>query len=253
MILSVQHVYAGYQEKNVLHDISFSVKSGENLSIVGPNGCGKTTLLRTIADIIPFQGDIQFDGESVQKMQRKEIARHVAVMSQMNEHYLSFSVWETVMMGRYIYRARSYLANPSTLDHQQVEQALKSVDMLKEKNREIATLSGGQLQRVLLAKVLAQDPSVILLDEPTNHIDLRYQIEMVEFLKQWSKGNQKSVIAVLHDINLAAQFADQMLVLDEGRIAAFDNTRTIIKSEFLNQVYKMDVTRYMKSSMSIWD
>ena len=130
---------------------------------------------------------------------------------------------------------------------------LKAVDLLSLKDKQISTLSGGQLQRVYLARTLAQEPSIILLDEPTNHLDLKNQAELVDFLKDWSKKERNTVIGVLHDLNLAIKLADNALLLNKGKTAAYGRAKDVISSEIINDVYGMDVAGYMIDSLKYWE
>lgn len=252
-MLTLNNVSAGYGGVDVLKNISLSVKEGENLCILGPNGCGKTTLVKAIAGLIPSKGVIQIDGKSIAKMKRHEIARKIAVMSQISSIYFSYTVFETVLLGRYLHMKGNALKEPSFNDKLYTAECLKAVGMYELRDRQITTLSGGQLQRVYLARTLAQEPSIILLDEPTNHLDLKNQAELIDYLKEWSRIDGHSVIGVLHDINLAMRLADNVLVLDNGKTAAFGKADEVITSSLLNKVYDMDVVGFMNDSLKMWE
>jgi len=252
-VLKIDNISAGYNGVDVIHDISFTVGAGENLSVIGPNGCGKTTLLRAIANILPHSGDVKLGGKPIRRMKHKEVAAKIAMLSQITGIYFSFSVYDTVMMGRYVHIRDRLLGLPSDEDKACVEQCLEAVDMLAEKDRMITQLSGGQLQRVFLARTLAQQPEIILLDEPTNHLDLKYQIELVEYLKKWAAEGSRAVIGVLHDINLALKLSDHLLVLKNGRVLAHGRTDEIVTDELLLQTYEVDVARYMRESLAMWE
>lgn len=252
-MLKVENVSAGYGDSKVLHNISFSVQAGENLSIIGPNGCGKTTLLRTIANIISYDGSITLNGESIKNIKRKTLARKLALMSQINGIYFDYTVHDTVMMGRYAYKKRNLLSDDSKVDIDVVDKALETLRISDIRNRDISTLSGGQLQRVFLAKILAQEPEIILLDEPTNHLDLTYQVELIDFLKAWSEKNHGSVIGVLHDVNHAIRLSEKALLINEGRIEAAGTTESVLNSKLLQKVYKIDVKKYMRESLKVWE
>lgn len=252
-MLTLNNVSAGYGGVDVLSNISLSVKQGENLSILGPNGCGKTTLIKAIAGLIPSKGNIQIDGKSITKMKRHEIASKIAVMSQISTIFFSYTVYETVLLGRYLHMKGNAFKEPSAFDKSCTIECLKAVGLYDLRHRQINTLSGGQLQRVYLARTLAQEPSIILLDEPTNHLDLKNQAELIDYLRDWSKVDGHTVIGVLHDINLAIRLADNVLVLKSGKTVAFGKAEEVINSKLLNDVYDMDVVEFMTDSLRRWE
>lgn len=251
-MLTLKNVFAGYNGINVLSDINLNVSEGENLCIIGPNGCGKTTLIKTIAGLIPHKGSIKIDGKNISTMKRIDVAKKIAVMSQISSIYFSYTVYETVLLGRYLHMKQAF-KEPSLKDKEYADKCLKAVDLISLKNKQINTLSGGQLQRVYLARTLAQEPSIILLDEPTNHLDLKNQAELIDFLKGWSKQEGHSVIGVLHDLNLALKLADNVLLLDNGKTAAYGKTEDVISSNIINDVYDMNITGYMIDSLKHWE
>ena len=252
-MLTLQNVFAGYGAGDVVKNISLNVKAGENLSIIGPNGCGKTTLLKAIANLLPFRGDIAFDGRSIRKMKHKEIALKIAMLSQISGIYFSYTVFDAVMMGRYLHIKDRLLGLPSDHDKKQVMDCLAAVGLSGEKDKEITKLSGGQLQRVFLARTLAQEPEIILLDEPTNHLDLKNQIELVEYLKHWAANGRRAVIGVMHDINLAMRLSDNLLIMKDGGIQAYGKVNQTVSGEILKKTYEIDVALYMRESLKIWE
>ena len=252
-MLELRNVSAGYGGEDIIKDISFCVKSGENLSIIGPNGCGKTTLLRVIANILHFKGDIELSGKPIRRMKHKDIALKIAMLGQISGVYFSYSVYDTVMMGRYLHIKDRLFGLPDSEDKDYVMQCLEAVNMLTEKDQEITKLSGGQLQRVFLARTLAQEPEIILLDEPTNHLDLKYQVELLEYLKKWTAKGNRAVVGVLHDINLALRFCDRLLIMKNGCIQAHGNTNEIINCNLLERTFGIDVAGYMRESLKIWE
>ncbi len=251
-MLKLENVYAGYDGSEVLKDISFKLKYGENLSIIGPNGCGKTTLIKAISGLIPSKGNILIDNKDISKMKRREVASKIGVMSQISSISFSYSVYETVLLGRYLHM-KGVFKGPSAYDKSCVEKCLKTVGLYNLKDKQITTLSGGQLQRVYLARTLAQEPNIILLDEPTNHLDLKYQAELIDYLKEWSRDEQHSVVGVLHDINLAMRLADNILVLEDGRVKSYGSVKKAVTHEILNSVYDMDVVGFMVDSLKKWE
>ena len=252
-MLHLKNVCAGYGNGDVLHDITFDLPLGQNLCILGPNGCGKSTLLRAISGLLDSRGELTLNGKPVAAMRRPEIASHMAMMSQMSTVYFSFSVYETVMMGRYQKLRRGLFASPSKEDKQCVEQYLQATGLEPLRERQISELSGGQLQRVFLARTLAQEPEIILLDEPTNHLDLKHQTELVAYLKNWSQEKGRTVIGVLHDINLSLMLSDQLLFLKNGAVAAMGSADAVLSREFLREIYDMDVVSYMLDSFTRWE
>ena len=252
-MLAIRNVSLGYGEDDVVRDVSFELENNKSLCIIGPNGCGKTTLLKAIAALLPFKGEIEIDGTSVQKMRPKDIAKKISLMNQTSAVYFSYSVFDTVMMGRYVHVHGGFLGTPSKQDVEYVMKCLSDVDLVKEKDQEITKLSGGQLQRVFLARTLAQEPEIILLDEPTNHLDLKYQIELIDYLREWSQTGGHSVVGVLHDINLAMRLSDNIMLMKDGEIAAIGNTDEVVTTELLDYVYDIDVVGHMKRSLQRWE
>jgi len=252
-MLKLSNVYVNYGDSEVVKNISFEMGSGDNLSVIGPNGCGKTTLLKAIANILKYRGDIEIDGRPVNRMKHKEIASKIAMMSQTSAIYFSYSVFETVMMGRYIHIKDGLLGLPSQDDTECVLKCLAAVNLLDEKDEDITKLSGGQLQRVFLARTIAQEPEIILLDEPTNHLDLKYQIELIEYLKEWARQSSRTVVGVLHDINLAMRLSDNLMIMKDGQTAAFGKAKDTVKSEILESVYGIDIVKYMRNTLKQWE
>jgi iron complex transport system ATP-binding protein len=252
-LLKLKEVSAGYNGLDVVRDVSFDIGAGETLSIIGPNGCGKTTLLKAIAGIIAHRGEIELGGSPARKMKHKEIAKKIAMLNQITGIYFSYSIFDTVMMGRYAHIKNRLLGLPSEGDKAYVMRCLEAVDLAGIKDNEITKLSGGQLQRVFLARTLAQEPGIILLDEPTNHLDLKYQIELVEYLRAWAAEENRVVIGVMHDINLALRLGGNLMVMKDGRLQAFGKTDEIVSGGLLEQTYDVDVAGYMRESLKIWE
>ena len=249
-MLEIKNLASGYGMGEVISEISLSIKAGEKLAIIGPNGCGKTTLLRAIAGILPYSGEILLHKRPLREMKQREAAASIAMLSQISGLYFSYSVYDTVMMGRYAHIKDRFLGMPAKRDHQQVRHSLESVGLWDERRREITELSGGQLQRVFLARTLAQEPEILLLDEPTNHLDLKYQAELVEHL---AKSQSYAVVGVFHDINLALQLRGKLMLMKNGKIRALGEAEEIISGGLLEEVYEMDVRRYMRRSLQIWE
>ncbi len=203
----------------IVESISITVGKGEFFALTGPNGSGKTTIIRLIMGVLPrHAGSILVGGTEVQTFKPRELAQKVAVMAQENEAGLDFTVKEIIEIGRYPYQKGMIFKERSQKDEAVIEKVMKQTNVSHFADKPFSSLSGGEKQRVLLAKALAQEPELLLLDEPTNHLDIRHTIELLHLLKELQRENQLTIIAVLHDLNLSSLFADRIGLLKEGRI-----------------------------------
>lgn len=250
-MLEVKELGCGYGNEIIVKNVSFTVNNGEILAITGPNGCGKTTLLRALCGIIPYiKGNALIDGGELRRMSRSEISSKAALLPQggAGGEYSDFTVRETVALGRYV-RTKGFGWNSS--DEKATEEYMKRTDTLSIAEKPITELSGGQLQRVLLARAFAQEPEMIFLDEPANHLDLKRQIELVGMLRDWAKSG-KSVIGVFHDLNLAASLADKIMVMNDGKTALIGAADEICRSGRLNEIYGFNIQEYMHNAFMRW-
>jgi len=250
-MLEVKNLFAGYNNKDVIFDINFETQRGESLCVLGPNGCGKSTLLKSIARIIEFRGSVSMNGDDISAVTRKELAKKIALLSQNAQVFFPYTVYETVSMGRYAY-SQGLFKNLSDEDKNIIEEISQKLDIWDIRERMIDELSGGTLQRVFLARALTQTPDLILLDEPANHLDLKHQIELLDYLKKWVKENNKSLIGVFHDLNLARHFADTAILMKSGKIAANGKIDDILNGEVLNNVYGINIHAFMRESFEKW-
>ena len=250
-MLEISNLYCSYGEADIIKNINLNIERGKNLCIVGPNGCGKSTLLKSIANIIDYKGSIKLDNKEINRFSRKELATKVALMSQITQIYFPYTIYETVSLGRYAH-SKSMFNTLSKEDKKIILDSIEKVGLLEEKDNLISELSGGQLQRVFLARTFAQDPEVILLDEPTNHLDLKYQIELLKHVSNWAKDNNKIVIGVLHDLNLVHYFSDEVCLLNDGKIISHGKSKEVFNSEKLQQVYEIDVKKFMLNVLEKW-
>lgn len=251
-MLELKNVSCGYDNVDVVHHITFEAKRGEILCIVGPNGCGKSTLLKAIGKIIEYKGNIILDSINIENLNRKELAKNIALMTQTNTIYFPYTVYETVSLGRYAY-LKGALSSLSREDRDIVIEAIKSVGILELKDKLISELSGGQLQRVYLARAFAQNPQVILLDEPTNHLDLKCQVEILEYLSLWAKKNNKIVIGVLHDLNLVNLFSEKIVMLSQGEVVSDGTPKEVFLEDDLEKVYNINVKSFMLKALKKWE
>lgn len=251
-LLTVKNLSAGYGEGDIIRSISLTIREGDRLVVLGPNGCGKTTLIRAVTGILPSKGLLLSEGDDIRRMKAHKLASRIAVLGQLESSYFPFTVFETVMMGRFHHMKSRLFSEPDARDEAVCEAVLRQVDLWALKDHSISSLSGGQLQRVFLARTFAQEPNIIFLDEPTNHLDLRYQTELIAYLKRWADEPGHAVCGVLHDLNLAADLADQVLLLSEGETVAQGSWQEVCTAERLQSVFDMDVAHYMRESLSRW-
>jgi iron complex transport system ATP-binding protein len=234
--LEVKRLESGYINNTVIKDISFAVKKSAFVGIIGPNGSGKTTLLKTLSHIIkPFMGNVFLEGQDIHCISTSSLAKSLAMVGQGLSSIFSFTVEEIVLMGRSPYIG--FLGHETKKDLEKANNALDRTNLLALKKQSIDELSAGELQRVSIARALAQEPKLLLLDEPTAHLDIGYQIEILDLVKSLQKTSGLTILCVLHDLNLASQYCDKLLLLDEGIIAGFDTPNNILKYDILEKTF----------------
>jgi iron complex transport system ATP-binding protein len=192
------------------------------------------------------------DGADTETLKRRDLAKKIALLGQASQFYFPYTVYDTVALGRYAH-GKGFMAAPQNRDRRIVNEKLEQLGLGDLRETRITELSGGQLQRVFLARTLAQDPAVILLDEPTNHLDLKYQVELLRYLGTWAAGEGGIVIAVLHDLNLARSFARRMILLDRGNISAAGPAAAVLDSAASGAAYGMDIPAFMRDSLKLWN
>ena len=233
------------QQTPILKDISLVFPTGSKTCILGPNGCGKTTLLKDIfADLVTEQAHGQ---------KRKELATKVAMMSQFTTVAFDYTVYETVLMGAYRQQAQRFLPIVSKQEKERVLYYLERTGLLPLKDKVVNQLSGGQQQRVFLAKLFVQDPEIILLDEPNNHLDIRYQQELIQQLNEWSAQEGKTLIGVFHDIRLALTLSEKIVFMKQGKVAAQGDFQTLASKEFLQTIFETDIVSYFQKQHKVWE
>ena len=236
-LLDVSNLSGGYGSKMVIKDVSFDVEKGQFLGIIGPNGSGKSTLLRLMSRALPPQkGKITFEDIDITKIQLKEFCRKVAFVPQDTLINFSFSVWEIVLMGRVPHLKR--LQFETKKDFEIAEKALLLTSSSELKERDINQLSAGERQRVIIAKALAQEPALLFLDEPTSHLDIGYQIQILDLLKTLNRNKGLTIIMVLHDLNLASEYCDKLILLNKGKIFKAGTPREVLTYQSIEAVYK---------------
>ena len=235
-MIEIKNLTYQVKDKKILDDINLLIKSKEKIALIGPNGSGKTTLLRHLyKDINVSEGRILLDNQSIGKMKRNSYSKKVAVVSQENyNNYNGFSSKDVVMMGRYPYKG--FFNDYDSDDKKIVEKCLMKVGMLHEKNREFSSLSGGEKQRVLIARAFSQESEIIILDEPINHLDIKYQIELMKLLKTIDK----TVIMSLHNIEIALNWCDKAILLNKGKLMDFGKPLDVITEKNIKNVFEVD-------------
>jgi iron complex transport system ATP-binding protein len=240
LAIKIHGVEFSYGAHNVLFGVNLEVAPGSFFGIIGPNAAGKSTLLKTIdATLKPTKGVVYFKGEDLTRLSRRDLARQMAVVPQETEVNFPFSVMEVVMMGRHPHLGR--FEQESEHDYEIVRSAMEKANCWHLKDRSILELSGGERQRVILARALAQEPSIILLDEPVAHLDLSAQLEVLTLLQEMNRKHGITVIAILHDLNLAAQFCEQLIMLHQGKIFAAGLPEKVLTAENIKAVYQTEV------------
>lgn len=247
-MIEVDKLYFSYGNKKILNNISFKIFENDRLCIIGPNGSGKTTLLKSLCNILDFQGSILIENKNIKDI---EVYKTVAFMSQISEIYFDYSVFDTVMLGRYSSFKDKIFSIPDKKDKEIVLECLEKLKIIRLKDKSINRLSGGELQKVFLARVFAQNPKIILMDEPANHLDLNSQIELINNLKEWASEDSRCIAAVMHDINNVFNFANKILLLNGGEILYFGDSDNF-NLELLNKIYNADVVEYMRNFLKKW-
>ena len=240
MGLKVKDVDAYYGSKKVLASIDFNAAHGEFLGIIGPNGSGKTTLLRTISRILrPRKGAILLDERAIEELNERDFACKFALVPQETAINFEFSALDIVLMGRNPHLRRWELE--SQKDIEIAKRCMELTNCWHLADRRITELSGGEKQLVLIARALAQEPEVLLLDEPTSHLDINYQIEIMELLKRLTRQEGLIVVAVIHDLNLAAHYCDRLVLLHRGRVASIGTPELVLNPDNIKNTFGVDV------------
>lgn len=268
VLLDIRDLSVSYREKRAVTALNLTIREGEWWMLTGPNGSGKTTIVNAVTRAVPASGQVLWRGEDFLRMPSRNAARHIGVLGQSHSVDVSFSVEEVVRMGRYAYKGGWLLqrlwrgrgegtAAPSGLsntnDREAVERALEAVGLADLRERSVLELSGGELQRVFLAQVFAQEPELLILDEPANHLDLVYQKQIFELISEWICTPGRAVLTVVHDLSLALAYGEKAVLLSDGRTVAAGAVRDVFTAENLRAVYGMDVHSWIRSMLGQWD
>ncbi len=239
-MLALANVSAGYGRRQVLQGVTWSVAPGEFVGLIGPNGCGKTTLLRVLSGVLPMTaGEVRVQGTPLREIDRRQLARTQACLLQDLSLDLAFTVREVVLMGRSPHLPR--FGSETSRDLQIGQQAMERADVSHLADRLITELSGGERQRTLIAMCLAQEPQILLLDEPTSHLDIGHQLSLLDLIARLNRETGVTIVAVFHDLNLAAEYCRRVLVLERGRVAALGTPEEVLTAETIQRVYGVAV------------
>lgn len=252
-LLQTKDLCVGYKDHDVIESVNLSFESGKIYSIIGPNGCGKTTLMRAISrNIKPKSGKVLLHGENIFRMNTKRVARHIAMLSQDYTTTSDVTVQALVQYGRFAHR--EWWQGQNDLDNDTVQWALERTGMTEYANRKINALSGGERQRAWIAMSIAQKPEILLLDEPTTYLDISHQLEIMDLVSILNREEGITIIMVLHDINHAARYSDEMVVLHNHQVYCQGDPWSILEGDVLENVFHVeaDITKDSNSGTPIF-
>jgi len=236
MMLVAKNLKVGYDERIIIENLSLEINKGEITSIIGPNGSGKSTLLKTLSKMIsPKQGEVFLEGKNIKHINRKKISQKLCLLSQDNQLPADLTVEQFVYYGRVPHK--KWYEPRRSEDSELVNWSLEETRLVKYKYAPISTLSGGERQRAYIAQALCQKPEILLLDEPTTHLDISYQLELMELVRELNEKFGITVIMVLHELNQASRYSDRMIVMQEGAVIADGRPEEVITQDMMRQVY----------------
>jgi len=236
-MLIFTNVSSGYRRRPVLKNITFTINKGDFTGIIGPNGAGKSTLLKTATKILRlYSGEIFLDNRQLSSLSRNEIARIIAVVSQEQTFIFPYKVMDVVLLGRIPYAKGIGLCTRADLKI--ACEALEAVGAIHLRDAYIDELSSGERQRVIIARALAQQPKLLFLDEPTSHLDISHQVEIFSLLTRLNKENHLTIVAILHDLNLASEYCNDLILLEDGQVRIKGSPKDVLDYRIIEDVYK---------------
>lgn len=237
--IKAETISVAYDHKMIIEHLSLDVPQGAITTIIGANGCGKSTLLKALTRIHKVEkGAIYLDGQSIATLPTKQVAQKIALLPQVLEATEGISVYELISYGRYPHQ--KYLGSLTAYDRSRIHWAMEVTNTIGLANNDVDTLSGGQKQRVWIAMALAQDTDTIFLDEPTTYLDMNHQLEVLELLKKLNNETQKTIIMVLHDLNLSARYSDYLVAMKTGKIIYEGSPSQIMTKDIIKDIFKID-------------
>jgi len=239
-ILQIQNTSFSYDRENVLHSVSMGVKPGEFVGVIGPNGSGKSTLLKILGGVLTSNsGNLFFKGKNFIEFNRKELARSITWIPQDHPMIFPFKVSEVVLMGRHPYLSAFTFEGDEDIEI--ARSAMEQTQTLQFAQRRFNEISGGEKQRVVIAGAIAQEPELMILDEPTSALDIKYQIQILNILKELNQKKSVTVILAMHDLHLASKFCNRLILLEEGKIFQDGKPEEVLQKEHLEKVYGIKV------------
>ena len=238
--MEIKNLSFSYEKTPILKNLNFSIKEGKITTILGPNGCGKTTLFRLLTrDLKPQQGKVFIRNKNIYDVARKDFARGVAIVQQNNTSTEDITVEQLVAFGRTPHQ--KFYGTQNDKDKEVIERAMAITNITENRERCMGTLSGGQKQRVWIAMALAQEPKYLFLDEPTTYLDIRYQVQILELVKKLNKEYGMTIIMVLHDINQAIAYSDEIFCMKDGEILCSGSPVDVVTKEHMHALYGIDM------------
>lgn len=236
-MLKIKNLLAGYDSGFMIRNINLNVEKGEVVTILGPNGSGKTTLLRCITRLLKFnEGNILFKGIDINKYKFKEMAQNIAIVTQ-NPEYGWMTLQEYILLGRIPYFNKFQFLE-SKKDINIAEKYMKLTGIIKFKHKYMHEISGGERQLALITRALVQEPELLLLDEPVSHLDITHQLEILDLIRHLNKERELTVMCVLHDLNLASEYSDKLILMNQGKIHSMDTPENVLTYQTIEKVYK---------------
>jgi iron complex transport system ATP-binding protein len=237
--IRAENISVAYDKNLIIEDLSIALPEKQITTIIGANGCGKSTLLKALTRIQAIKnGSIYIDGQAIATLPTKTVAKKIALLPQVLEAAEGISVYELVSYGRFPHQ--KYLGSLTPDDKNKIHWAMEVTKITEFAHMEVDALSGGQRQRVWIAMALAQDTDTIFLDEPTTYLDMNHQLEVLELLKKLNQDSQKTIIMVLHDLNLSARFSDNLIAMKNGNIAYRGKVEEMMTTEILRDIFNID-------------
>ncbi|NLE23845.1 MAG: ABC transporter ATP-binding protein [Clostridiaceae bacterium] len=251
-MLEIEGLSVKIGERKIVDNVSFELKEHDVFIVIGPNGAGKTTLFKAIMGAIPHGGKVWINKTDIKTINNKELAKTIGVLTQKHQPRFAHSVYDVVSLGRYAYQ-KGIFSGLDKEDKKRIDESLELTGIYNIKDQSVLTLSGGELQRTFLAQLFAQNPGILILDEPTNNLDLQYQIAIFDIIKEWVKGKNRAVLAAVHDLNTAYSYGNKALLMNEGRVYVKGSVNEVLTRENLRDIYKVDVVDWMQNLLKHWE